>query len=81
MICISVLEPNSGELQPCAKAADIQWGSDVSFLDHGYVAPPNQETEEQVTKTLMHKMECLEPQVSASSTRPSSPTITRRRGP
>jgi len=63
------------------KAADIQWGSDVSFLDHGYVAPPNQETEEQVTKTLMHKMECLEPQVSASSTRPSSPTITRRRGP
>ena len=64
-----------------SKPPEIQWGSDVSFLDHGYVAPPNQETEEQVTKTLMHKMECLEPQVSASSTRPSSPTITRRRGP
>ncbi|KAI9880692.1 MAG: hypothetical protein M1830_001325 [Pleopsidium flavum] len=63
------------------KQADIQWGSDISFLDHGFVAPPNQETEEEVTKTLMHKMECLEPQGSASSTRLSSPTITRRREP
>lgn len=62
-----------------AKPPEIQWGSDGSFLDHGYVAPPNQETEEEVTKTLMHKMECFEPQGSANTTRPSSPVRNRRR--
>ena len=66
-------------LSHAPKAPEIQWGSDVSFLDHGYVAPPNQETEEQVTKTLMHKMECFEPQGSANTTRPSSPVTHRRR--
>ena len=60
------------------KPPEIQWGSDVSFLDHGYVAPPNQETEEEVTKTLMHKMECFEPQASANTTRTSSPVMKRR---
>lgn len=67
-------------LSHTSKPPDIQWGSDVSFLDHGYVAPPNQETEEEVTKTLMHKMECFEPQGSANTTRPPSPVITRRPG-
>lgn len=73
--------PNHVRADPnhAPKAVDIQWGSDVSFLDHGYVAPPNQETEEEVTQTLMHKMECLEPQASACTTRPSGPTIIRQR--
>ena len=74
----------SSQIRPSAdharKPPDIQWGSDVSFLDHGYVAPPNQETEEEVTKTLMHKMECFEPQGSANTTRPPSP-LAMRRGP
>ncbi len=63
-----------------SKPPEIQWGSDVSFLDHGYVAPPSQETEEEVTKTLMHKMECFQPQGSANTTRPPSPVISRRQG-
>jgi len=68
-----------GTVSHTSKPPEIQWGSDVSFLDHGYVAPPNQETEEEVTKTLMHKMECFEPQGSANTTRPSSPVISQRR--
>ncbi|KAI9826186.1 MAG: hypothetical protein M1819_007442 [Sarea resinae] len=57
----------------------VRWGSDASFLDHGFVAPPNQETEEEVTKELMHQMECLEPQTSANTTAPASPTLERQR--
>ncbi|KZF20006.1 hypothetical protein L228DRAFT_250426 [Xylona heveae TC161] len=61
------------------KTGELRWGSDVSFLAHGYVAPPNQETEEEVTKDLMHKMECLEPQMSANSTAPPSPSLQRQK--
>ena len=64
-----------------SKAADLRWGSDASFFDHGFVAPPNQETVEEVTKTMLNKMECLEPQTSAANTRPSSPKIQRRKRP
>ena len=63
------------------KSADLHWGSDQSFLHHGFVAPPNQETVEDVTKTMLTKMECLEPQTSAANTRPSSPTTERRKRP
>ncbi len=75
---------SASQVQPtfnhATKAPDIQWGSDVSFLEDGYIAPPNQETEEEVTKTLMHKMECFEPQESANTTRPPSPASIRRGG-
>ena len=70
----------SSHIHP-TKAADIRWGSDASFFDHGFVAPPNQETLEEVTNTMLHKMECLEPQTSAANTRPSSPTLKQRKRP
>ncbi|KAI9820653.1 MAG: hypothetical protein M1827_005022 [Pycnora praestabilis] len=61
-----------------AKVGEIRWGSDGSFLTHGYVAPPNQETEEEVTKDLMQKLECFEPQSSANNTEPSSPMLLKQ---
>lgn len=55
------------------KSVDVRWGSDVSFLDHGYVAPPGQETEEKVTSDMIHTMDGLLPQASGPSTRAPSP--------
>lgn len=55
------------------RTIEVRWGSDGSFLDNGYVAPPNQETEEDVTKNLLHKMEFMVTQNSASNTQPPSP--------
>lgn len=76
-------DPNQGPAShlPPTKAVDIRWGSDASFFGHGFVAPPNQETVEEVTNTLLHKMECLEPQTSAANTRPSSPTLRHKKRP
>lgn len=74
-------DPNHGSashLHP-AKAAEIRWGSDASFFGHGFVAPPNQETVEELTNTMLHKMECLEHQTSAANTRPSSPTLRQKK--
>ncbi|KAI9819442.1 MAG: hypothetical protein M1832_004005 [Thelocarpon impressellum] len=64
-----------------SKAVEVRWGSDVSFLEHGYVAPPEQETEEEVTTELMHKMKSFLPPASAASTRPPSPKTAARRRP
>lgn len=63
------------------KGADIRWGSDASFFGHEFVAPSNQETVEEVTNTMLHKMECLEPQTSAANSRPSSPTLRQKKRP
>lgn len=63
------------------KGADIRWGSDAGFFGHGFVAPSNQETVEEVTNTMLHKMECLEPQTSAPNSRPSSPTLIQKKRP
>lgn len=71
-------QPSAFDQRLPTKAADIRWGSDTSFVNQGYMAPPNQETEEEVTKGLLHQMECLEPQSSATNTRPPSPTMTRQ---
>ncbi|KAI9804763.1 MAG: hypothetical protein M1825_001131 [Sarcosagium campestre] len=52
----------------------VRWGSDVSFLDNGYVAPSDQETEEDVTKHLIQKMNYMVPQPGAvMTTRTLSP--------
>ncbi len=59
------------------RAQDLQWGSDKSFKNRAYVAPPEQETEEDVTKDMMQKLECLERQTSATNTAPSSPVLTK----
>jgi hypothetical protein len=84
------LMPNSyyGAPQPSAQdqglskqLGGLRWGSDVSFIDQGYMAPPTQETEEEVTNNLLQSMECLEPQSSANNTRPASPTAVRQEPP
>ena len=52
---------------------DVRWGSDASFLDHGYVAAPGQGTEEDVTKGLLQKMEYMVARSGATHTGPPSP--------
>lgn len=59
--------------QTSAKVRALRWGSDVSFVDQGYLAPPEQQNDEDRTLDLLQKMECLEQQSSATNTRPSSP--------
>ncbi|KAL4785186.1 hypothetical protein BJX76DRAFT_325370 [Aspergillus varians] len=68
-----VNEPISPEQQLSTKARPLHWGSDSSFMDQGYVAPPDQPDEEQRTKELMENLECLEPQSSAANTRAPTP--------
>ncbi|MCJ1352227.1 MAG: hypothetical protein MMC33_002211 [Icmadophila ericetorum] len=73
--------PSSGLANPRpvsrSKLLDPRWGSDASFFDGGFVPPPNQETEEEITGTLMSRMEGFEPQTSANTTQPSSPMMSR----
>ncbi|KAL4893079.1 hypothetical protein BDV59DRAFT_178377 [Aspergillus ambiguus] len=68
-----VRQPISPEQQATAKARPLHWGSDISFMDQGYVAPPDQPDEEQRTKELLGNLECLERQSSAANTRAPSP--------
>ncbi|KAL4876096.1 hypothetical protein BJY04DRAFT_200603 [Aspergillus karnatakaensis] len=68
-----VHEPISPEQQLSTKVRPLHWGSDSSFMSQGYVAPPDQPDEEQRTKELMEKLECLEPQSSAANTRAPTP--------
>ncbi|KAL2008729.1 hypothetical protein VTN00DRAFT_6923 [Thermoascus crustaceus] len=66
--------------QTSAKVRTLRWGSDVAFMDQGYLAPPNQPNEEERTKELLDKLECLEPQSSAANTRAPSPNTVDRNG-
>ncbi|KAL2846562.1 hypothetical protein BJX68DRAFT_240824 [Aspergillus pseudodeflectus] len=68
-----VHEPISAEQQLSTKGRPLHWGSDSSFMDQGYVAPPDQPDEEQRTKELLGNLECLEPQSSAANTRAPTP--------
>ncbi|KAL2850573.1 hypothetical protein BJY01DRAFT_209840 [Aspergillus pseudoustus] len=68
-----VHEPISAEQQLSTKVRPLHWGSDSSFMDQGYVAPPDQPDEEQRTKELLGNLECLEPQSSAANTRAPTP--------
>ncbi|KAL1972645.1 hypothetical protein VTN31DRAFT_7059 [Thermomyces dupontii] len=51
----------------------LRWGSDIGFVDNGYVRPPNVPNEEEQTQSLLAKMECLEPQTSTTNTRAPTP--------
>lgn len=62
--------------QTSAKVRALRWGSDISFVDQGYLAPPEQQNDEERTLDLLQQMECLEQQSSAANTRPSSPRPT-----
>jgi hypothetical protein len=67
-----VREPISPE-QATSKVRALHWGSDVSFMDQGYVAPPDQPNVEEQTQELLRHLESLEPQSSAANTRAPSP--------
>ena len=71
-----VLGPSHSSEQSSAitiKHVDLHWGSDQSFFENGFVPPAHQISVERLTQSLLCKMECLEPQPSTNSTRPSSP--------
>ncbi|ODM16107.1 hypothetical protein SI65_08541 [Aspergillus cristatus] len=62
--------------QRASKVRTLHWGSDISFMDRGYLAPPDQPNEEEQTKGLLDNLQCLEPQSSAANTRAPSPERT-----
>ncbi|KAL2219455.1 putative HLH transcription factor [Thermoascus aurantiacus ATCC 26904] len=66
--------------QTSAKVRTLRWGSDSAFMDQGYMAPPNQPNEEERTRELLDKLECLEPQSSTANTRAPSPVAPDRNG-
>lgn len=59
--------------QRSSKPRILHWGSDISFMDQGYIRPADQPDEEQRTKELLNNLDCLEPQSSAANTRAPSP--------
>jgi Helix-loop-helix DNA-binding domain len=59
--------------QTSAKVRTLRWGSDASFADHCYLAPPDQPNEEERTKDLLNNLECFEPQSSSTDTRAPTP--------
>lgn len=65
--------PVAGMDHALMKSIDVRWGSDVSFLDHGYIAPAGQTTEEKVTSDMIHTMDGLIHSASGPSTRAPSP--------
>lgn len=68
-------EPVPAE-QRSAKPRALHWGSDISFMDQGYIAPPDQPGVEEQTKDLLDNLQCLEPQTSTANTRAPSPERT-----
>ena len=62
--------------QRSSKVRTLHWGSDISFMDQGYLAPPEQPNVEEQTKELLDNLQCLEPQSSAANTRAPSPDRT-----
>ncbi|CAG7983839.1 unnamed protein product [Penicillium salamii] len=68
-----VRDPIPADQHPSRKARSLRWGSDASFMDQGYLRPPDQPDEEQRTNDLLDHLGCFETQNSASNTRPPSP--------
>ncbi|KAJ5702998.1 hypothetical protein N7488_010546 [Penicillium malachiteum] len=68
-----VRDPIPADQHPSRKARSLQWGTDVSFMDQGYVAPPDQPDEETRTRELLDHLDCFERQNSAANTRAPSP--------
>ena len=61
------------------EATHLQWGSDTGFYGNGFIPPPEQKTEAEVSKEALSQLECFEPSFSAANTQPSSPTMSRVR--
>lgn len=68
-----VRDPIPADQHPSRKVRGLHWGSDISFMDQGYVAPPDQPDMETRTRELLDHLDCFEPQASAGNTRAPSP--------
>lgn len=68
-----IRDPLPADQHPSRKARSLRWGSDASFMDQGYLRPPDQPDEEQRTNDLLDNLGCLHPQSSAANTRAPSP--------
>lgn len=68
-----VRDPIPADQHPSRKIRGLEWGSDNSFVDQGYIAPPDQPDMETRTKELLSNLDCFEPQSSATNTRAPSP--------
>ncbi|KAI9885976.1 MAG: Cytochrome c oxidase assembly protein cox11, mitochondrial [Watsoniomyces obsoletus] len=64
--------PSDGRQNSGTRPIEIRWGSDASFLDHGYVAPRGQETEEELTQDLLQKVEYMVAPAPPSNPQPST---------
>ncbi|KAJ5172839.1 transcriptional regulator family: Helix-loop-helix [Penicillium capsulatum] len=74
-----VHDPIPADQHPSRKVRSLHWGSDISFMDQGYVRPADQPDEETRTRDLLDHLGCFEPQSSAANTRAPSPN--RMTGP
>ncbi|KAJ5112676.1 hypothetical protein N7532_000721 [Penicillium argentinense] len=68
-----VRDPIPEDQHPSRKVRGLHWGSDNSFMDQGYIAPPDQPDMETRTRDLLEHLDCFEPQASAANTRPTTP--------
>lgn len=66
-------DPIPADQHPSRKVRSLHWGSDISFMDQGYVRPADQPDEETRTRDLLVHLDCFEPQTSAANTRAPSP--------
>ncbi|KAL8797181.1 MAG: hypothetical protein Q9195_000648 [Heterodermia aff. obscurata] len=57
----------------------LQFGSDARFEGPGFMAPPEQETEEALVRRRINHLECLKPVLSPASTQPPSPMTQKRK--
>lgn len=57
----------------------LQFGSDARFEGPGFMAPPEQETEEALVRRRIDHLECLKPVPSPASTHPPSPMTQKRK--
>ena len=57
----------------------LQFGSDARFEGPGFMAPPEQETEEALVRRRIDHLECLKPVPSPASTHPPSPMAQKRK--
>lgn len=59
---------------PALHRQGLQWGTDQSFAQKQFTPRSEKETSEALTNVHLKHMECLAPNHSAGTTRPSSPT-------
>lgn len=65
---------SADSMAPSLHRQELQWGTDQSFSQKQFTPRSEKETTEALMSVHFKSMECLEPNHSAGTTRPSSPT-------